>query len=141
LVTEAALKWNLVLTATVAIGSSGTYGVDELYLVVKRQRAVQASTKPNDATFPKFVASTSETSKTIRSDLRGKVAQPPNPAYPDAGMGGAVMEIAPVVTDLFVELSSLVPDDPTSDTSSEQLSHSATVHAAIVPRVFLFRGA
>jgi hypothetical protein len=140
LITEAALKWNLVLTGTVAVGSTGVYGIDELYLVVKRQRALQASAKPNDATFPKFVASTSETSKTIRSDLRGKVAQPPSAAYPDAGMGGAVLEIAPVVTDLFVELSSLVPDDPTSDATSEQLSHSATIHAAITPRIFLFRG-
>jgi hypothetical protein len=135
------VKWNLVLTGTVAAGSTGTYGVDELYLVVKRQRALLASAKANDATFPQFVKSTSETSKTIRSDLRGRVSQPPNPAYPDAGMGGAVMEVNPGQTDLLLELSSLVPDDPTSDTTSEQLSHSATIHVAITPRIFLFRGA
>jgi hypothetical protein len=137
---DQALKWNLVLTGTVAAGSTGTYGIDDLFLVLRRQRALQATSKPNDSTFPKFVASTNETSKTISSQLRGRVSQPPGKTYPDAGMGGAVMEVPPGALDLIVELSSLVPDDPTSDTTSEQLSHSGTLHVAVTPRIFLFRG-
>jgi hypothetical protein len=38
-----------------------------------------------------------------------------------------------------VKLSSLVPDDPTSDATSEQLAHTATVHVAVTPRWQLLR--
>jgi hypothetical protein len=47
-------------------------------------------------------------------------------------MGGELLEtLPPGNTDMLLKLSSLVPDDPTVDATSEQVSHTATVHVAV----------
>lgn len=132
--------WKLRVAASWAAGSSGTFGLDELLLVAARKRAAGPTGKANDATYPKFVASTAETRKVIRTDLSGRVASGAGPLFPDSGLGGSVLELAPGNNDLLVKLSSTVPDDPTSNTASEQKEHTATVHLAVQPRVTLLRG-
>jgi hypothetical protein len=131
-------RWALRLAGSTAAGSSGVFGVDYLVLVPARKRALSPSGKALDSTFPKFIASTSNTTKRVRSDLSGRVNSGAYGAanqHPDHGLGGSLLEIPTGNVDFLVKLSSLVPDDPTSDTTSEQLSHTgASVRFDITPR-------
>lgn len=126
------------LAATVAAGSTGNWGLDYLWCVPSRSRCLSPSGKANDSSFPKFVASTSETKKLIRPDLRGLVSSPNNAPDPDHGLGGSKPEFYGSV-DVAAKLSSMVPGDPTSNSTAEQLSHSATLHFAHQPAWRAFR--
>lgn len=137
---SAPLRWRLKVAASWAAGSSGTFGLDYLWLVLARKHALSPDAKPNDSTYPDFVASTNATVKTIRSDLSGTVAQSGQNAHPDHGLGGSLLELPPGTVDVLVKLSSLVPDDPTSDATSEQLAHTgSTVALTVTPRWAYFR--
>ena len=58
----------------------------------------------------------------------------------DSGLGGSLIEIPAGTTEFFVKLSSLVPDDPTPDTTSEQLSHTGVTGAfEITPRYWIVK--
>lgn len=133
------LIWQLTIAAAWGSASTGNFGLDYLLLTPIRARACSPTSKANDANYPKFVASTSETSRTIRSDLSGATAQPPANTYPDQGLGGNLLELPTGNVDCVVKLSSLVPDCPTSDATTEQQQHSGTVHLAVTPRFYLLR--
>lgn len=136
----APLKHNVKVAASWATGSSGTFGLDYLVMVPARQRALSASSKPNDASYAKFIASTSATTKTIRSDLSGRVASGAGNAGRDSGLGGNLIQMAPGQCDLVIKLSSLVADDPTLDATSEQVSHTGvTGELRVTPRYWLAR--
>ena len=122
----APVKWNLNVAASWAGGSSGSFGLDYIVCVPVKQRACGKTGVPLDSAFPKFIASTSDTNKTIRSDLSGKVAAGSANAARDSGLGGSPIELPPGNVDMVFLLSSVVPDDPTVDTSSMQLSHTST---------------
>jgi len=131
--------WLLWLAASIGAGSSGEIGVDYLALDPANGRACSPCSKPNDSGYPDFIASTAETSKTVKSDLSALVAKPPAFGHPDHGLGGQLLELPPGEDELLVKLSSLVPDDPTAFATDEQLAHSATVHVACTPRWNLVR--
>jgi hypothetical protein len=132
------LKWNLRLQGSWAVGSSGVLGADYLWLVPARQRALSPSAKANDAAYPDFIASTGATTKTIRSDLSGRVASGAGNAGRDSGLGGSLLELPVGNVDLMVMLSSVVADDPTVDASTMQLSHTGvTGSVRVTPRVWL----
>ncbi len=134
------LKHNVKVAASWAAGSAGTFGLDYLVLVPARQRALSPTSKPNDASYPKFIASTSATTKTIRSDLSGRVASGAGNPGRDSGLGGSLLELPPGNVDLMVKLSTLVPDDPTLDSTSEQISHTGvTGSLRVTPRYWLAR--
>lgn len=133
------LAWTLRVGASWAAGSSGQFGFDELLVTPARQRACSPSGKPNDGTYPPFVASTSQTTKLVRTDLSGMASAPPANPHPDHGLGGQLLQFPPGDVDVLLKLSSLVPDDPTSDATSEQLSHSATVRFSFTPTYWLVR--
>lgn len=133
-------RWKVFLTSTLGAGSTSTYEWDYLVCAPVRKRACGATGKPNDSGYPDFVSTTAETTRTVTSDLRGLVAKPPFPAQPTGGaMGGSPIELAPGSTDVEVKLSSLVPDDPTVDATTEQLVQPATVHFVVRPRGYLVR--
>ena len=134
-------RWKAWLAGSVAAGSSGQFGVDYLLAVPARRRALSPTHKANDAAFPKFIASTASTKKTVRSDLSGLVASGASNPVRDQGLGGSLLEIPTGQVDFVVKLSSLVPDDPTSDATSEQLAHTADVRLDVTPRYYLARGA
>ncbi len=132
------LRYHLVVAASWAAGSSGQFGLDYLWMVPARQRALSPSSKPNDATYPAFVSSTTATRKTIRHDLSGRVSQDVGNPGRDCGLGGSLIEFPPGDVDLLVKLSSLVPDDPTPDSTTEQLAHTSTSGTVrVTPRVWL----
>jgi hypothetical protein len=121
---------------------ASTISYDYLLLVPANGRALGPSGKANDSSFPKFVPVTSEVTRRIRSDLSGTLNEPATGTAEIAapGLGGSLLEFPSVDIDAVLKLSSLVPDDPTSDTTTEQLAHSATVHFAVTPRWRLGRG-
>ena len=85
-----------------------------------------------------FIASTSDTTKTVRADLSGAVASATANAGADTGLGGSRLWLPPGNVDLLVKLSSTVPDDPTVDASDEQLSHTSVTGAvSLVTRYWL----
>jgi hypothetical protein len=132
-------KWLLWLAGSVGAGTAGEWKIDYLVLIPAAARACSPSSKANDSSFPQFIASTAQTSKTIKHDLSAVVAKPPAFGHPDHGLGGQLIELPPGEAEMLAKLSSLVPDDPTSDATSEQLAHIATVHAAVTPRWYLTR--
>lgn len=135
------LKWNLKVAASWAAGSTGTCGLDYLILTPARQRALSPTSKANDSSYPKFISSTSDTNKKIRADLSGRVASGAGNFGRDSGLGGQLLELPPGNVDLLLKLSSLVPDDPTSDTTSEQLAHTGVTGTVTVwPRYWIGRG-
>lgn len=137
-----AQTWKIGVAGDVASGSSGDFGLDYLVVCPVRQRACSPTDEPNDSYYPDFVASTSETVKMIRSDLSGLVltTSTTGTSYPDHGLGGSLLELPNGDVDMVVKLSSLAPGDPSSDASSEQLAHSATVQCSVIPRWHFLRG-
>jgi hypothetical protein len=133
------LKHNIKVAASWAAGSSGTFGLSYVAIVLARQRALSPTSKTNDASYPKFIASTGATTKTIRHDLSGRVASGAGNPGRDSGLGGSLLELPPGDVDLLVKLSTLVPDDPTLDATSEQLSHTVTGALRVTPRYWLAR--
>ena len=132
------VKWDLKIAASWAAGSSGAFGADYVMLVPARQRACSRTGVANDSGFPKFIASTSDTTKTVRADLSGAVASATANAGADTGLGGSRLWLPPGNVDLLVKLSSTVPDDPTVDASDEQLSHTSVTGAvSLVTRYWL----
>lgn len=138
-----AQTWKIAVAGDVDAGSSGIWGLDYLIMHPARQRALSPTGEPNDAYYPDFVASTSETVKLIRSDLSGAILtnSTTGTSHPDHGLGGSFIELPPGNVDMLVKLSSLAPDDTTSDATTEQLAHSATVSVNIIPRWHLLRSA
>lgn len=132
------VKWDLTLTMSWAAGSSGTAAMDYLCLVPARARCLSPTGKANDSTYPQFIRSTSDTTRTVRSDLSGATASATANSAPDAGLGGSPILLPPGDVDMLIKLSSLVPDDPTSDTTTEQLSHTGvTGTVSAVPRFYV----
>jgi hypothetical protein len=129
----------LWLAASTAAGSTGTIGADYLIIGPARARALSPTAKANDTGYPRFVGSTAETSKRVRADLSALVSQPPNTPIRDHGLGGSLIEPPSGAVDWLLKLSSLVPDDPTVDSTTEQLAHAATVSLDLIPRSYLLR--
>jgi hypothetical protein len=134
--------WRFRLDGSWAAGSSGVFGLDDLYVVPAGSMVAGPTGKALDANYPKFVASTSQTTKVIRSDQSGLAASPPANPSPDSGLGGpGLLEPPAGQLDTLLVLSSLVPDDPTSDASSEQEDYTGTVHLSVWPTTRFVRGA
>lgn len=131
----------LKLQYTADGGSTGTYGIDYVVPVLARRRAAGMTGVPA-ASVSAFTVGTGETIKRVRSDLSASTLIVSTLAGSRAGgLGGALIQPSPGLCRWVVKLSSLVPDDPTSDTTSEQLAHSATVSLDVTPRSYLLRGA
>ena len=138
--TAAPLKWDVKIAGAWSTGSSGSFGLDYICLVPARSRAVSKSGVANDAAYPDFIASTSDTTKTVRWDLSGQVASATGNPGADSGLGGVPIEMPTGNVDVFVKLSSLVADDPTSDATTEQLSHTGVTGTFLVsPRYWVTR--
>lgn len=133
------VKWRIKVDYTWAgAPGTGTAGLDYLLTVPAKSRACSKTGVSNDSVFPKFIASTADTSKTIRGhDLFGLVGSAALNQGRDSGLCGSLIEFPPGDVDLLLKLSSLVPDDPVAGTVAEQLAHTVTGSVTVFPRVFL----
>lgn len=131
-------RWELGVDFVRASGS-GTWVVDYLILVPASGRALSPTGKANDSTYPDFASVTTELTRHIRPDLSGTLREPGGAEYLAPGLGGSLLEFPPGNLEVLLKLSSLVPDDPTVDATTEQLAHTATLHLAVTPRWHLGR--
>lgn len=131
-------RWKMRLAASTAAGSSGQFGCSQLVCVLSRYRASSPSGKSNDATYPAFTSTSSESAKTITSDLRGLLAKPPLPPVAHRGVGGSPLELPPGDTDILLFTSSVVPDDPTID-AVEHHAADVWLHVSVWPRWHAYR--
>ena len=81
------LKWNIKVAASWA-GGSGVSGSTTWCSYRRAPPPAPARASALDATYPDYIASTSDTNKLIRHDLSGLVASGSGAFGPDAGMGG-----------------------------------------------------
>lgn len=134
-------RWKVRVENRFGSSSAGFWGIDYLLAVPIRTRALTPTGKVLDASYPSFITTPGETTKLITSELRG-YSGPRNggPMSPDSGLGGALIEPQPGSLDMLVKLSSLVPDDPSVNMTSEQLAHPTSVHLAVTPRSHIARG-
>lgn len=129
----ARVRWKLVFTVTTQAGSSGSIAFHEFYLNPARQRAVGPTGKPNDSTYPKMLRADGEI-KTITYDLKGRVKPLRLPEAADVGLGGQQLEFPPGNVCTFLKVG-LVPDDPTSDTTTDAGTVSARqIRFNVTPR-------
>lgn len=131
------LEWALHLEGSVA-GGTGVFNIDYLLLVPAASRACSPSSKRDDTSYPRFNQTGAEMTKTVRHDLSGLMAKPPERGFPDHGLGGQLIEFPPGLNDLIVKLSEAVPEDP-EQTTSDTLAFTGTVHAAVTPRWYIAR--
>jgi hypothetical protein len=129
--------WKLVVEGIV--GANGHWGLDYLLVVPSLQRACSPSSKPNNASYPQFIANTRPTVKTIKSNLSALVAKPAKNGHPDHGLGGHLLQIAPGESHLLCKLSSLVPDNPEASAATEQVTYEGKLIVTVTPRWFLAR--
>lgn len=133
--------WYIRIYGSWAAGGSGVFGLDYLVVVPARSRASSPTAKVNDTSYPTFLRSVSGTASTkrVRSDLSARVASANNPVIrPDQGLQGSAIELPPGNVDVLAKLSAFVPDDPSSNTTSEG-GVVATVKISPTPRVLLGR--
>lgn len=129
----------LVLEGSTGTGSTGRFAIDYLWIVAIRSRALLPTGVENDSSYPSWVAATSEIQKTVRSDLSAYITSSTwGWRNPTTGMGGSLIEPSAGDVDVFIKLSDQVPDDPTP-TSTEQLTHQASVQIDVIPRSRLMR--
>ena len=138
----------LALTGTVGVGSTGTgyFGIARVVLVPVRQRVCLPTRKDGtQSTYPAWSTSTTETVKTVDSDLTTFAYQPSVSSVPFAerSVGGTPVELPTGNVDLLVAASALVPDDSTVSTSTEYLATGSidathvpqvAVHVSVIPR-------
>jgi hypothetical protein len=128
------------IDGSVDVGSAGAFGFDYVWVVPARRRALGPTGVVLDGTYPAFVTSTGTWVKRVRSDLSATIDADGVAAHVgDHGLSGSLIEVDPGTPKFWVKLSSEVPDDPTSDASSEQTTHTASVQLDVVPRSFMLR--
>lgn len=132
----------LFVNATTGIGSTGSFGLDYLWIVPLRARALSPTGRILNTAYPKWITTANQVSKTIYNDLSGAImpARDVRP-HPDHGLGGSLLEFPPGDVALFVKLSDVVPDDPTGASVDEALSFQGTVAIDLTPRSRLMRSA
>lgn len=129
----ARVRWKLVFTVTTQNGSSGSISFHEFFINPARQRAVGPTGKANDSSYPKMLRADGEI-KTITHDLKGRVKPLLLPEAVDVGLGGQQLEFPPGNVCTFLKIG-LVPDDPTSDTTTDNgTQNSRQIRFNVTPR-------
>jgi hypothetical protein len=138
---DVTVRRTLLLTVTLssAAGSTGSVALDYIAVHPARQRALSPTGKAQDATYPTFIVSTTQTTKTIRSNLSAITSSPPNPGMTDHGLGGSLIEPQQGLTDWLIKLSNVVPDDPAPTAVADQLQNTATFQVDVIPRSYMLR--
>jgi hypothetical protein len=133
----------LAITGTTAVGSTGVFGIDYAMVVPARRRALGATGVAASTITPFVPDNATEWSKQVFEDLHSDIQAESFATSPNqhVGLGGSLIHPTPGANRWLVKLSSLVPDDPTSDATTEQLAQAATVSVDITPRSFMLRSA
>lgn len=126
----------LTTRGTWTTGSTGLFALD--YLLAVPSRAFVASPSGAiDSSYPSFVRTTDEITRILNADGGGAIRYPAT-ALPrgEAGLGRRI-ELPTGNVDLVAKLANLPVDHPTAGSAGEQLAHTATVRARVLPRYHL----
>jgi hypothetical protein len=127
------------ITMTTGTGSTGTLTMDHIIVVPVRQRCLSPTAKHLDSSYPAFIASTTATTKTIRSDLSGLVSSATGARMVDHGLGGSLIEPPPGAVDWIVRLGVQVPDDPIAQAASDPANQNSAFRVDLIPRSYMLR--
>lgn len=139
--------WTLLINVPTGSSSTGSK-LKWIFLNPARSRAVTKTAAPK-ADIPLWANAAGDPlgnhsyKKTIRGeDLAGFVEVDGGPRYPDSGMGGSPIEMAPGNNDLMILWSENVPNGVASEqtAASTQTSIDSIVTLSITPRVWLAGG-
>lgn len=144
---SASRKLRLWLAMNWAAGSSGAFGLDELYVVAARRRSCGPTGLESNSSYPDFLvgsffATDASWTRIVRSDGSGKVAIP-GANLADYGGGMGPLWLPPGLADVFVKVAAPgpVPDDPVPSADTEAApTVQAGIHLAVQPRYQLGRG-
>jgi len=137
-----ATGFSLLVEGQVSASSTGQFGFDYLFLCLANKRALGATAKPLSLlTTPAFYnGSAGSGTRLILSDLAGRYRSGAGTnSSPSPGLGGALIELDPGNVSVVAKTSSLIPDDPTINTSTERLADTAAVQLGVTPRWRLAR--
>lgn len=138
-------RWRLTIDLQAIGGATPTWDIDYLMLVPTRSVSRPPTGKANDTSSPvgmqpRFIpydaawGSSSAKSKMLRSDGSSLISDPGGYGFRDLGPGYPI-EFPDTDCDLVVKVSTLVPDDPTLDSTSESPAGTSTcVHCSVTPR-------
>ena len=116
------------------------FNIDYLVLALPNRRATSPTGLASSTPYQPFMPSTSQTTRTIRSDLSSALAAPPKGSAAATGVVGAPLVLPTPNADVLVKLSSLVPNDPTSLVTSETpVTYAPAVSINPTPRFWTIR--
>ena len=145
--TSSPAAWRLSVATTFSASSSNEFAIDYICVVPARQRALSPTAKTPNSSYPSFIPASTGTAKIVRADLTGWAKSnggtndfSSTGYFPDAGLGGQLLEIPATSSfGLFLKPSAAVPDDPAS-TNTDTISQSIAVSGWYTPRYYLARG-
>jgi hypothetical protein len=120
------------------LGFTVTYNVasvrlDYLLMVSARSFAASPIGTLLDSAYPRFAPSIQELTRVLHHDGSSALGPASTRPMQEHGLGRRI-ELPTGNVDLIGKLSSQVANRLETDASAEQLSHQATVHAAVLPR-------
>jgi hypothetical protein len=139
------LRFDFTSSVNVATG----FKLDYLIGVPLRRRIASPTARAYDSAYPGLFGSAwaagSDATKTLLADGSGLINYPgpglerSTSAWPEHGASGALQITPGVPNEVLVKVSTLVPDDPTLSTATEQLAQTGHVAFPIIPRYLLAR--
>ena len=138
--TLASFTGNLHVEGRVSSGGSGEFGLDYMSVYPANRRI--CSPTGVSSGYPAFKESNG--TKITRSDLSGVFETATGDKFDAHGMcGSTLIVMQPGPTDLYVELASVVPDDPANTDGDDTLDVSAShnrIYMDVTPRSYMLRG-
>lgn len=114
------MQYNLNVACTNDPASTGTFGIDHIWLVPASCTASTMTGVPNDSTSAPFISGTNSTVKTVAFDRTATAARAgyESVGVPDAGLGGADIQLPSGDVEAFVFASSTILDQTGSAADS-----------------------
>lgn len=141
--TATTARWCIEVVCSVLPGTNlQQFGIDCLYVLPRRMRAVTPSGKDGGSAYPYLLPNAGPQTKIVSSaDLSGTLITPPTDSVQAraSGMGGAPIELPPGDVDFLAMVSLNPPETPAGDVDS--ITDQPPVHLAIRPRWHWLRDA
>ncbi len=139
--TADAVRWVISVQAQVFAGTNlQQFGLDCLYVIIRRSRALTVTGKPA-AGYPKFFPTSGLSTKVIASaDLSGTLTSTTEGVRSrGSGLSGSPIELPPGAVDFFAIVNSREIDDPVQFFDDSE-TYLPDFHLAITPRFHWPRG-
>jgi hypothetical protein len=120
---------------------TGVVGLDYALMVPAMRRAASPTAIDGlSGGYPYFGAGVDPVTKTIRTDLSGRITDSAGNTFRHRGLGGSLITLTPGANDTLVKLSESIPNDPSHVLDETAISYTATVSMDVTPRSNMLRG-